>query len=79
VNVTGVRYSGELGHPFHVIDQELVILSLDHPFIFVGRFASVLVRDVGLAQKLASGFDELWTKAKKDLREITFLPHLEDD
>lgn len=30
--VTGVRYSGELGHPFHVVDDDLVILSLDHPY-----------------------------------------------
>jgi hypothetical protein len=32
-HITGVRYSGELGHPFHVVDDDLVILSLDHPFI----------------------------------------------
>jgi hypothetical protein len=23
--VTGVRYSGELGHPFHVVDDETVV------------------------------------------------------
>ena len=71
-NVTGLRYSGELGHPFHVIDNELVILSLDHPFIPEGRFASLLVRDTELAQKLCSGFDELWRKAMRDLGEIRF-------
>jgi hypothetical protein len=29
--VTGVRYSGELGHPFHVVDDDTVVLPLDHP------------------------------------------------
>jgi hypothetical protein len=37
--VTGVRYSGELGHPFHVVDDETVVLPLDHPFVREGRFA----------------------------------------
>src|SRR5262249_27238950 len=73
-HVTGVRYSGEIGHPFHVIDDDIVILSLDHPFITEGRFASLLVRDRGLAQRLADGFQSLWTKAMKDLREINFDP-----
>src|SRR5712692_5786011 len=68
--VTGVRYSGELGHPFHVVDDDLVILSLDHPFIPEGRFASLLVRDQELAQKLAEGFQKLWSKAMRNLREI---------
>ena len=72
--VTGVRYSGELGHPFHVVDDDLVILSLDHPFIPEGRFASLLVRDRELAQTLAEGFEKLWTKAMRDLREIDFHP-----
>ena len=73
-HVTGVRYSGELGHPFHVIDDDIVILSLDHPFIPEGRFASLLVRDRELAQRLAEGFQNLWTKAMRDLREIDFHP-----
>ncbi len=73
-HVTGVRYSGELGHPFHVIDDQAVILCLDHPFIPEGRFASLLVRDRELAQKLADGFQKLWTKAMRDLREIDFQP-----
>jgi hypothetical protein len=73
-HVTGLRYSGELGHPFHVVDDDLVILSLDHPFIPEGRFASLLVRDRELAQRLAEGFQNLWTKAMKDLREIDFHP-----
>lgn len=72
--VTGVRYSGELGHPFHVVDDDLVILSLDHPFVPEGRFASLLVRDQELAQKLAEGFQNLWSKAMRDLREIDFQP-----
>ncbi|MGH9764816.1 MAG: TrmB family transcriptional regulator [Blastocatellia bacterium] len=73
-NVTGVRYSGEMGHPFHVIDDEIVILSLDHPFIPEGRFASLLVRDRELAERLAQGFERLWTRAMRDLREIDFHP-----
>ncbi len=73
-HVTGVRYSGELGHPFHVVDDDLVILSLDHPFIPEGRFASLLVRDQELAQKLAEGFQTLWSKAMRNLREIDFHP-----
>jgi hypothetical protein len=73
-HVTGVRYSGELGHPFHVIDEDMVILCLDHPFIPEGRFASLLVRDKDLAQQLADGFQKLWSKAMRDLREIDFHP-----
>jgi sugar-specific transcriptional regulator TrmB len=73
-HVTGVRYSGELGHPFHVVDDDIVILSLDHPFIPEGRFASLLVRDKELAQSLADGFQKLWSKAMRDLREIDFQP-----
>ena len=73
-HVTGVRYSGELGHPFHLIDDEIVILSLDHPFIPEGRFASLLVRDRELAQRLADGFQQLWTKAMRNLQEISFHP-----
>ncbi len=72
--VTGVRYSGELGHPFHVVDDEIVILCLDHPFIPEGRFASLLVRDKELARQLANGFKELWSKAMRDIREIDFHP-----
>ena len=72
--VTGVRYSGELGHPFHVVDDDLVVLSLDHPFIPEGRFASLLVRDQELTARLADGFQGLWSKAMKSLREIDFDP-----
>lgn len=72
--VTGVRYSGELGHPFHVVDDDLVVLSLDHPFIPEGRFASLLVRDHELTENLAAGFQSLWSKAMKSLREIDFDP-----
>jgi sugar-specific transcriptional regulator TrmB len=73
-HVTGVRYSGELGHPFHVVDDEVVILPLDHPFVAGGRYASLLIRDVELAQSLATGFERLWEKAMRDLREIDFHP-----
>jgi len=72
--VTGVRYSGELGHPFHVVDDEIVVLPLDHPFVKEGRFASLLVRDRELADSLAEGFHELWRKAMKSLREIQVDP-----
>jgi HTH-type transcriptional regulator, sugar sensing transcriptional regulator len=68
--VTGVRYSGELGHPFHVVDDETVVLPLDHPFVKEGRFASLLVRDRELADGLAEGFQALWQKAMRSLREI---------
>jgi sugar-specific transcriptional regulator TrmB len=73
-HLRGVRYSGELGHPFHVIDDDLVVLSLDHPFVAEGRFASLLVRDSALAQSLAEGFEALWQKALRDLREIAADP-----
>jgi HTH-type transcriptional regulator, sugar sensing transcriptional regulator len=73
-HVTGVRYSGEFGHPFHVIDEEVVILSVDHPFVPEGRVASLMVRDAGLAKRLADGFETLWAKAMRSLREIAFQP-----
>jgi HTH-type transcriptional regulator, sugar sensing transcriptional regulator len=72
--LSGVRYSGELGHPFHVIDGDVVILSLDHPFVPEGRFASLLVRDRALAESLATGFEALWRKALADLREVRAYP-----
>ncbi len=73
-HVTGVRYSGELGHPFHVIDDEVVILSVDHPFVPQGRVASLMIRDAAFAQRLSAGFETLWGKAMKSLREISFQP-----
>jgi hypothetical protein len=73
-HLTGVRYSGEMGHPFHVVDEDLVILPLDHPFVPEGRFASLLVRDRDVAQNLAQGFEGLWRKAMKNLQEISFDP-----
>jgi hypothetical protein len=68
--VTGVRYSGELGHPFHVVDDDTVVLPLDHPFVKEGRFASLLIRDRELADSLVEGFEELWRKAMRSLREV---------
>lgn len=68
--VTGVRYSGELGHPFHVVDDDAVVLPLDHPFVREGRFASLLIRDRELAESLVEGFQELWRKAMRSLREV---------
>lgn len=72
--VTGVRYSGELDHPFHVVDEDTVVLPLDHPFVKEGRFASLLVRDRELADSLAGGFHELWRKAMRSLREVSADP-----
>lgn len=69
-HATGVRYSGELGHPFHVVDDDTVIVPLDHPFVKEGRFASLLIRDRELADSLAEGFQELWRKAMRSLREV---------
>jgi hypothetical protein len=73
-HVTGVRYSGELGHPFHVVDDEVVILSVDHPFVPQGRVASLMIRDAVFAERLAAGFETLWAKAMRNLREISFQP-----
>jgi len=73
-HLTGVRYSGELGRPFHVVDDDMVVLPQDHPFAPGGRFASLLIRDPDLAEGLAIGFDGLWKKAMKDLHEISFQP-----
>jgi HTH-type transcriptional regulator, sugar sensing transcriptional regulator len=72
--LSGRRYSGEIGHPFHVVDHETVILSLDHPFVPEGRFASLLVRDRSLAASLTTGFEALWQKGLKDLGEVKLLP-----
>jgi len=52
----------------------LVVLPQDHPFAPGGRFASLLIRDRALAEGLAIGFDGLWKKAMKDLRETDFQP-----
>ena len=73
-HLTGVRYSGEFGHPFHIVDEEMVVLPLDHPFVPEGRFASLLVREKELAESLAEGFETLWLKAMRDLREIDAHP-----
>ena len=66
--------SGELGHQFHVMDEEAVLLSLDHPFASERRFASLLVRDNALAESLTAGFEGLWQQALKNLREVRLLP-----
>jgi sugar-specific transcriptional regulator TrmB len=73
-NLTGIRYSGEVGHPFHVVDDRIVVLPLDHPFIPEGRFASLLIRDQELAGNLANGFERLWRKAMRSLQEINADP-----
>ena len=73
-HLTAVRYSGELGHPFHVVDDDTIVLPLDHPFVPEGRFASLLVRDRDLAQNLTQGFEGLWRKAMRSLQEINVDP-----
>ncbi|XSC44388.1 TrmB family transcriptional regulator [Bradyrhizobium sp. RDT10] len=73
-NLTGIRYSGEVGHPFHVVDDRIVILPLDHPFVPEGRFASLLIRDEELARNLVDGFEKLWRKAMRSLQEINADP-----
>lgn len=73
-HLSGLGYSGELGHPFHVIDEDVVVLSLDHPFVPEGRFASLLVRDRALAESLAQGFEALWQRALRSRGEVRFLP-----
>ena len=73
-HLTGVRYSGELGHPFHVVDEATVVLPLDHTFVPEGRFASLLVHDRDLASGLTDGFEKLWRKAMRDLSEVGFHP-----
>lgn len=73
-HVTGVRYSSELGHPFHVVDDDLVVVPLDHPFVKEGRFASLMIRDRELADNLAEGFQAVWRKAMRSLREVQVDP-----
>lgn len=73
-HITGIRYSGELSHPFHVIDKEIVILALDHPYIPGGRYASLLFRDLELAHYLQNGFERLWNKAMHNIQEINYYP-----
>lgn len=73
-HLSGLRYAGVMGHPFHVLDRRIVILALDHPFVSEGRFASLLVDDAELAARLAEGFDGLWAKALRDLREVRAVP-----
>lgn len=75
-STTGVRYAGLLGHPFHVVDGETVILSLDNPFLTDRRFGSVMMKSKELAQPLTKGFEELWRKSMKSLQEISFDPRV---
>lgn len=52
------------------MDDDTVVLPLDHPFVKEGRFASLLIRDRELADSLVEGFQELWRKAMRSLREV---------
>ncbi len=69
-----LRYCAEIGHPFHLIDEEEVVLAVDHPFAGDGRLASLLVHDQGLADELAGGFETLWARALPDLGQIRAWP-----
>jgi len=71
---TGIRYAGLLGHPFHIVDNETVILSLDNPFLPERRFGSVMMRSGELATPMTHGFNELWNKSMKSLQEISVDP-----
>lgn len=73
-STTGVRYAGLLGHPFHVVDAETVILSLDNPFLSERRFGSVMMKSKELAEPLTKGFEQLWKKSMLSLQEIQFDP-----
>lgn len=75
-SATGVRYAGLMGHPFHVIDGETVILSLDNPFLPERRFSSLMIKSEDLASPLCQGFDQLWKKSMKSLQEINFDPRV---
>ncbi|MBS1715158.1 MAG: hypothetical protein JST30_12560 [Armatimonadetes bacterium] len=75
-STTGVRYAGLLGHPFHVVDRETVILSLDNPFLSERRFGSLMMRSKELADPLARGFEGLWLKSMKSLQEVDFDPRV---
>jgi HTH-type transcriptional regulator, sugar sensing transcriptional regulator len=44
------------------------------PFVPEGRVASLMVRDAALASRLADGFETLWARAMRSLREISFQP-----
>jgi len=72
--ITGIRYAGVLGHPFHVVDDDLVVLSLDNAFLPERRFASIMIRNQSLASALQTGFEGLWSKAMKSLQEIDVHP-----
>lgn len=69
-----LRYCAEIGHPFHLIDADQVVLAVDHPFAGDGRLASLLVHDEGLAGELAGGFETLWARALPDLAQIRAWP-----
>lgn len=75
-SATGVRYAGLLGHPFHVIDGETVILSLDNPFLPERRFSSLMLRSAELAAPMSQGFEGLWQKSMRNLQEISFDPRV---
>ena len=53
-----------------MVDDDVVVLPLDHPFVSGVRFASLLIRDRDLVENLADGFEKLWRKAMKSLQEI---------
>jgi len=74
-DLTGSGAKNPVGQdPAVVVDDDTVVLPLDHPFVAEGRFASLLVRDAELAGSLIEGFEKLWRKAMRSLQEINFDP-----
>jgi hypothetical protein len=62
--VSGAAFAGaQRGRPSDQREQ------LDHPFVKEGRFASLLIRGLELAESLSDGFHTLWRKAMRSLRE----------
>jgi HTH-type transcriptional regulator, sugar sensing transcriptional regulator len=67
--VTGVPYSGELGHPFQVVDDDTVVLALT---IHSSKKADLRHCSFAIASSpsLSDRFNERWRKAMKSPREI---------
>ncbi len=62
--------------PFHVVDDEVIILGIDHPLARSVRVASLMIRDRNFAKDLMEGFDALWEKAAPIAGLVTRQPDL---
>ncbi|HTP34116.1 MAG TPA: hypothetical protein VMJ75_18185 [Candidatus Acidoferrales bacterium] len=47
--------------PFHLIDEEVVVLSVDHTLV-AGKSCSLKMHDAALAKRSDDGFETLWAK-----------------